>query len=293
MQVKELESAGRAAAVRAPGRQVSLTTAGEYFLVHAKRLLANLKDAEDAMARLQACGRSAARRRPGQHRQVLRAAAAGAFREEHPGVEVKLQVSWPTASSWSRCCAGEVDLAIMGRPPRELATRAEPFAAHPQVFVAPPGHPLLRSWALRCRVGAGGEPFIVREIGSGTRKHLDGLLRRTPHRAAHHDGDAQQRKHQAGGDGRHGPELPVAAHHRAGSAQRPARTFSTVQGTPMMRTWNVVHLAGRTLSPAAEALRYFVLAEHEHGEAHASARCSWRTGRARCLHCASTGSTSC
>ena len=31
----------------------------------------------------------------------------------------------------------------MGRPPKELATRAEPFAAHPQVFVAPPGHPLL------------------------------------------------------------------------------------------------------------------------------------------------------
>jgi LysR family transcriptional regulator, low CO2-responsive transcriptional regulator len=37
-----------------------------------------------------------------------------------------------------------------------------------------------------------------------------------------------------------------------------------VQGTPVVRTWNVVHLAGRTLSPAAEALRYFIL---EHAEA--------------------------
>ena len=37
-----------------------------------------------------------------------------------------------------------------------------------------------------------------------------------------------------------------------------------VQHTPLMRTWNVVHLASRTLSPAAEALRYFML---EHGEA--------------------------
>jgi DNA-binding transcriptional LysR family regulator len=37
-----------------------------------------------------------------------------------------------------------------------------------------------------------------------------------------------------------------------------------VQGTPILRSWNVVHLSGRTLSPAAEALRYFVL---EHGEA--------------------------
>jgi DNA-binding transcriptional LysR family regulator len=37
-----------------------------------------------------------------------------------------------------------------------------------------------------------------------------------------------------------------------------------VQGTPIVRTWNVVHLSGRTLSPAAEALRDYVL---KHGEA--------------------------
>ena len=29
----------------------------------------------------------------------------------------------------------EIDLAIMGRPPKEWATRAEPFAAHPHVLV--------------------------------------------------------------------------------------------------------------------------------------------------------------
>ena len=38
-----------------------------------------------------------------------------------------------------------------------------------------------------------------------------------------------------------------------------------VQGTPIVRTWNVVRLSGKTLSPAAEALRYFIL---EHGQRH-------------------------
>ena len=33
--------------------------------------------------------------------------------------------------------------------------------------------------------------------------------------------------------------------------------------TPLMRTWNVVHMQSKMLSPAAEALRYFIL---EHGE---------------------------
>jgi DNA-binding transcriptional LysR family regulator len=36
-----------------------------------------------------------------------------------------------------------------------------------------------------------------------------------------------------------------------------------VEETPIMRTWNVVHLASKVLSPASEALRYFIL---EHGE---------------------------
>ena len=37
----------------------------------------------------------------------------------------------------------------------------------------------------------------------------------------------------------------------------------TIQGTPVMRTWNLVHLLSKILSPAAEAFRYFVLEEAE------------------------------
>ena len=38
-----------------------------------------------------------------------------------------------------------------------------------------------------------------------------------------------------------------------------------VEGTPVMRTWNIVHLQSKVLSPAAEAFRYFII---ERGEAH-------------------------
>jgi LysR family transcriptional regulator, low CO2-responsive transcriptional regulator len=37
-----------------------------------------------------------------------------------------------------------------------------------------------------------------------------------------------------------------------------------VEGTPVIRTWNVVHLRSKALSPAAEAFRRFIL---KHGEA--------------------------
>ena len=37
------------------------------------------------------------------------------------------------------------------------------------------------------------------------------------------------------------------------------------EGTPVIRTWNIVHEASKVLSPAAEAFRYFML---EHAERH-------------------------
>jgi DNA-binding transcriptional LysR family regulator len=36
-----------------------------------------------------------------------------------------------------------------------------------------------------------------------------------------------------------------------------------VEGTPLMRTWNVVHLQSKVLSPAAEAFRSFILESAE------------------------------
>jgi DNA-binding transcriptional LysR family regulator len=36
-----------------------------------------------------------------------------------------------------------------------------------------------------------------------------------------------------------------------------------VDGTPVLRIWNVVHLQSKVLSPAAEAFRYYVLEEGE------------------------------
>ena len=36
-----------------------------------------------------------------------------------------------------------------------------------------------------------------------------------------------------------------------------------VEGTPVVRTWNLVHLLSKLLSPAAEAFRYYMLEEAE------------------------------
>ena len=262
MQVKELESAVGLPLFERSRRQVSLTTAGEYLLLHARRMLAVLKDAEDAMARLKhvEVGRLDVGLVSTAKYFVPRLLVR--FREQHPGVELKLHVSANREQLVTLLRGNEIDLAIMGRPPRELATRAEAFAAHPQVFVAPPDHPLMRGAAVPPSA-LEAEPFILREIGSGTRKHLEDFFaahRIAPPVAMEMPSNESIKQAVMAGMG-----LSFLSLHTIGLEVRNGLLgIVPVQGTPIMRTWNVVHLAGRTLSPAAEALRYFVL---EHGEA--------------------------
>lgn len=63
---------------------------------------------------------------------------------------------------------GDLDLALMGRPPRVPLVRAQSIGDNPHLLVAPPGHPLTRL----DRVSAGdilSQHFVMREEGSGTR----------------------------------------------------------------------------------------------------------------------------
>jgi LysR family transcriptional regulator, low CO2-responsive transcriptional regulator len=64
----------------------------------------------------------------------------------------------------------------MGRPPKEWATRAEPFAMHPHVLVTAADHPFTRLDHVPASALAH-EGFIVREPGSGTRAALEEYIR--------------------------------------------------------------------------------------------------------------------
>ena len=83
------------------------------------------------------------------------------FQREHEGVELRLAVG-NREQLVKMLHNNEVDIAVMGRPPKELATRAEPFAEHPLLKVGHPTVDSLRPYG-----------FILRERGSGTRMAAD------------------------------------------------------------------------------------------------------------------------
>jgi DNA-binding transcriptional LysR family regulator len=141
--------------------------------------------------------------------------------------------------------AGEVDLTVMGRPPKEMATRAEAFAAHPLVFVCPPGHPL-------SKIGHAGVRRRLCLHRARTGPHAHGDESSSPTRRATHHDDVEQRDHQTAGMGLSFRRCTPWPEVRSGLLQ-----VLDVVGTPVMRTWNVVHLQSKLLSPAAEAFRYY------------------------------------
>ena len=260
MQIKELEGHVGLPLFERNGKQVSLTTAGEYMLVYARKILATLKDAEDAAARLQKLEIGTLTIGMVSTAKYFLPRLLAEFQREHEGVEVRLIVG--NREQLLKMLQGnEVDIAIMGRPPKEMATRAEPFAAHPHVFVAPVDHPLLRRSHLTV-TSLQPYSFIVREEGSGTRAAMEKFFEATgfqPKVAMEMSSNETIKQAVMAGMG-----LSFLSLHTLGlELDNRLLAILDVEGSPVVRAWNVVHTLSKLLSPAAEAFRYFML---ERGE---------------------------
>jgi DNA-binding transcriptional LysR family regulator len=262
MQLKEIESQVGLPLFDRGGRRLALSTAGEYFVVHAKRLLAALKDAENAMARFKKLESGVLTVGMVSTAKYFVPRLLALFRKEHPGVDVRLVVANNREQLIVLMQSGEVDLSVMGRPPKEIATRAEAFAAHPMVFVCPPGHPLLRLG--HAPVSAlGPYPFIVREQGSGTRAAMQQFF-------AEHRFEPQITMEMSSNETIKQAVMAdmgvsfLSLHTLGLELRNGLLAMLDIEDTPVMRMWNIVHLQSKVLSPAAEAFRYFVI---ESGEA--------------------------
>ena len=266
MQVKEFESQIGLPLFDRRGRQVQLTTVGEYMLADVQRVLAVLKDAEDTLARFKGLtgGQLVIGMVSTAEYFVPRLLAH--FRAEHPSVDLRLKLA-NREQLVQLLHRAEVDLAIMGRPPRELATRAEPFAMHPHVLIAAPDHPFTRMEEVPVRALAS-EPFIVREAGSGTRASLEDYAReqRLDLRFAMEMSSNESIKQAVMA----GMGISFLSLHTIGlELEHGLIAILDVEGTPIVRAWNVVHTLSKMLSPSAEAFRYFML---EHAEQYLADR---------------------
>lgn len=272
LQVSQLEREVGLPLFERRGRTVSLTMPGEYLLVYARRILATLKEAEDAMARLQ--GAQTGRITIGMvsTAKYFLPRLLARFREEHRGVELRMSIA-NREQLIEQLRNAEVDLAVMGRPPKEIDARGELFAEQPHAIVASPLHRLAGMREIPPAM-LSAEEFIVREPGSGTRAAMEQFFREhriAPPRVMETTSNETIKQAVIANMG-----LAFLSLHTTGLEQHNGLlVVLDVVGLPMVRRWHIVHMQGKPLSPAAEALRYFVL---EHGAALINAQFSEGAG---------------
>ena len=92
MQISDLEQSLGLPLFDRVGRSASLTMTGEYFLVHARRILGTLREAEDTIARFR--GLKGGRLNIGMvsTAKYFVPRLLAQFRTEHPAVDIRLTV---------------------------------------------------------------------------------------------------------------------------------------------------------------------------------------------------------
>jgi len=256
LQMKELEGAIGIPLFSRNGKGVALTESGEVLLVYVRKALQLLKEADEALTRLNGPNPGLVAVGIASNAKYFLPRLLASFRQSRPEAELRVSVA-NRMQLVRQLCDGEVDLAIMGAPPREIETRAEAFAPQPLGIIASPRHPLAGRQAIPVELLEDYE-FIVREPGSGTRAAMENFFREAnvaPMRTIEMGSNETIKQAVIENMG-----LAFLSLHTVGLEIRTGHLVPLdVAGLPLMRRWYVVTHGGKPPSPPAEDLRQFII----------------------------------
>lgn len=258
MQLKQLEDNVGLPLFERMGRGVTLTGAGELLVHHALRILGEIKDAEASLQAL-------AGAETGQITVGLVSTAKyfmprllAKFTRSRPGVDVQFTVG-NRELLLQKLQDNAIDLAIMGRIPVEIDAHGEPMARHPYVLVAPADHPLRTARRFELHE-LRQETFLLREEGSGSRRVAEEMFKNhlfTPARTISMGSNETIKQAVMAGMG-----ISLLSLHTLPLELKTGEvSLLDVIGTPIERTWYVVHMNAKRLMPAGMNFRDFLLDE--------------------------------
>jgi DNA-binding transcriptional LysR family regulator len=244
------------------GKRVVPTEEGEVLYRHGLKLLEQRDTARQEIERLS--GRVSGELKiggstiPGAY---ILPALIGKFRKRHPSVSVQLVIE-DTARITQAVQDGVLCIGVVGAKVVDPRIETHAYLKDELVVAVPAGHP----WAQRKSVPPSalqGEPFILREQGSGTRRIMEERLARAGISPADLNvvavvgsSDAVRQAVKAG--------LGISILSiRALSDDIEARRLAAVpvEGVKMERSFSVILLKGRSRSPLCKAFLDFLLKE--------------------------------
>lgn len=255
-QMRLLEQEAGMPLIEQIGRRIRLAPAGVELLRYATQVTELLREAGESLAAMRGLKRGLLKLGAVSTAKYFAPALLSAFAPEYPEVTIKFTVA-NRGDIVRLLGANELDLVIMGRPPRELATTAEAFARHPHVIIAPPRHPLARRRRIPLEA-LERESFIIREEGSGTRASMEQMFRergmsvRTSMEVSSNETIKQSVMAGMG--------LSFISSHTVGLEVEAGRiAILDVSGLPIVREWYVLRLREKVLPPIAAAFWSFLL----------------------------------
>lgn len=238
------------------GRKIRLAPAGMELLRYATQITELLREAGETLAAMRGLKRGELKLGAVSTAKYFAPTLLSAFAPAYPEVTIKFTVA-NREEIVNLLGANELDLVIMGRPPRELDTTAEPFARHPFVIIASLDHPLARRRRIALKSLAR-ESFIIREQGSGTRASMEHVFREraVPFRASMEVSSNETIKQAVMA----GMGISFISSHTIGlEIQTKRLAVLDVVGLPIVRDWYVIHLREKILPPIAAAFRGYLL----------------------------------
>jgi DNA-binding transcriptional LysR family regulator len=259
MQIRELEEQVGVPLLDRTSRVVSLTRVGEEVRAHAFKVLAAVRDLQDMVASVRALEGGTLDVAMVDTASYFVPRLLAMFRQEHPQVELRLRVASNREQIAHLLQQGEVELAIMGRPPLDAHADAQPFAPNPLVLVTATDHRFTRMQRVPAAT-LSQEHFIVREPASGTRMALEEYLQAQGSSASSvMQMSSNEAIKQAVMAGMGVSLLPL---HTIGmELGQHLLAMPKMEGLPLVRHWHVLNKAEKVLSPAAEAFRGYLLAQ--------------------------------
>ena len=258
MQVKQLSKAVGLPLFEQVGKRLYLTEAGQELLVTCREIFNRLAQFEMSIADLKGV-------KAGQLKLAVITTAKyviprllGPFCQRYPGIDVSLQVT-NHEIILERFWQNQDDLYILSQSPDQSDVTLHPFVENPLVVLAPSNHPLAGQKNIPLD-SLNGQPFIMREPGSGTRQAVQKLFEKhgVNVKVKLELGSNEAIKQAIAG----GLGISVLSRHTlALELPNSQITILDVEAFPIERYWYIVYPSGKQLSVVARTFFDYLLNE--------------------------------
>ncbi len=254
-QIKQLTKAIGLPLFEQIGKQLYLTTAGEELLSTCQDVFTQLDNFQSKIADLKGTKEGILSVTVVTTAKYFVPRILGSFCQIYPNIDISLQVT-NHQQIHQRMLKNKDDLYVLSQPPEDVDLESHAFLDNPLVVVAPRNHILSNKKNIPVEE-LQRFPFLLREIGSNTRREVQKLFdKHNLNIKVRLELGSNEAIKQAivGGLG-----ISILSKHTLTTHYEDELCILDVQGFPIEKNWYVTHLSGKQLSVIAQTFLEYLL----------------------------------